>query len=497
MEIFLLIIRLFLAAIFALAGIGKLYDTEGSEKAVKNFGVPESLAKPFAILLPLAEILVAILLLFAEISWFGAIGAFIILLIFIGGMLNQMRLGNAPDCHCFGQIHSAPVSKKTLLRNAVFVIPALILILSGRENQGIGVLHSSVNNSEFDFMNLILGVIIIGFLAAIVYFLKQISDQQTQILRRIEVLEILSHEGSRSVERENISSPEDGLPIGAPAPNFELPNVYGKNIHFEHLLAKGKPLLLFFVGVGCVPCASLLPEIEKWQKDLGEKLNFVFVSNGAAKENLAKFSGASVKEILIQKENEVAKEFNAVWTPTALLINSDGTIGSRPAVGDGAIRKLIEKIEKEDFESAPVYIANGNTGKLNEIIPDFSLESIDGKTISAKDIRGRKTIIAFWGMNCPFCLNMIEDLRDWDKQKGQDEPNLILLSSGEADEHKILDLDSPVLLDNDKKVAENLGMSGTPSAILVDGNGKIISETAVGADQIWSLLGKKGGTPSS
>ena len=76
MEVFFLLIRLFLVAIFALAGIGKLLDLKGSEKAVKDFGVPEDLAKPFSVLLPVAEIFIAILLLFVQTSWLGAIGGF-------------------------------------------------------------------------------------------------------------------------------------------------------------------------------------------------------------------------------------------------------------------------------------------------------------------------------------------------------------------------------------------------------------------------------------
>ena len=87
----MLIIRLFLAAIFILAGIGKLLDLKGSEKAVKDFGVPEILAKPFSIILPIAEIAFAILLLFVETSWFGAIGGSVLLLIFIGGMLIRWQ----------------------------------------------------------------------------------------------------------------------------------------------------------------------------------------------------------------------------------------------------------------------------------------------------------------------------------------------------------------------------------------------------------------------
>jgi hypothetical protein len=69
MEFVLLLIRLILFAIFALAGIGKLLDLEGSEKAVKDFGTPEEFAKFFAVALPFAEIVFAVCLLFVETSW--------------------------------------------------------------------------------------------------------------------------------------------------------------------------------------------------------------------------------------------------------------------------------------------------------------------------------------------------------------------------------------------------------------------------------------------
>jgi uncharacterized membrane protein YphA (DoxX/SURF4 family) len=49
MELILLLVRLFLFGVFVFAGIGKLLDLEGSEKAVKGFGVPEPLSKPVSI----------------------------------------------------------------------------------------------------------------------------------------------------------------------------------------------------------------------------------------------------------------------------------------------------------------------------------------------------------------------------------------------------------------------------------------------------------------
>src|SRR5262245_5738696 len=131
MEVILLLIRIFLFGVFALAGVGKLLDLEGSEKAVREFGVPDSLAKPFSVVLPLAELLIAVLLLPVSTAWFGAIGGFLLLAVFIGGMIWQMAKGNAPDCHCFGAIHSEPVSTKSLIRNIIFAALAFFQVASG------------------------------------------------------------------------------------------------------------------------------------------------------------------------------------------------------------------------------------------------------------------------------------------------------------------------------------------------------------------------------
>ncbi len=491
MEIILLLVRSFLAAIFMLAGIGKLLDLEGSRKAVKDFGVPDAAAKSFALGLPIAEIIIALLLLPVSTAWFGAIGGFLLLLIFIGGMLWQMAKGNAPDCHCFGQIHSEPVSAKSLIRNAIFAILSFFLVLQGRENQGLSLLDSSNNNSEGNFMSLILGFATVGLLAAVVFYLKKISEQQTQVIRRIEVLELISHEGGREVERENLASPTDGLPIGAVAPDFELPDLNGKIVEFEHLLAQAKPMLLLFVSPNCNPCAALLPEIEAWQEELKEKLNFVFMSSGKAKENLDKFAGETLKQILLQKERETAELFGAQWTPTAVLINTDGRIASQIAAGDKAIRELVEKIKTEDLDKELIYVVNGNGNKLGEHLPEFSNTDIFDKNITSKDFLGRKTLVTFWSQTCPHCVNMLEDLRQWDKAKGADEPNLLMLSDGEAEAHRDLGINSPVVLDKERKISKELGWNGTPSAVLLDEEGKIISETAIGASNIWALLGKR------
>ncbi len=486
-----MLIRLFLVAIFALAGIGKLLDLDGSENAIKDFGVPDILAKPFSVLLPFAEILVAILLLFVQTSWLGAIGGFLLLLTFIGGMLFQMAKGNAPDCHCFGQLHSEPVSTKSLIRNGIFAILAFFLILSGKDNQGLSVFDLS-NNSEGNFMSFILGLATVGLLAAVVFYLKRISEQQTQIMRRMEILELTALDGGREIERENLTHPNKGLPIGAPAPDFVLPDTNGRDVSLENLLMQAKPVLFFFISPTCNPCAALLPEIERWQAELKGKLNFVFVSSGKGKENLEKLAGGEFKQILLQKDREVALLFGAEWTPTAVIVNTDGTIASRTAVGDKAIREMLEMAKTQIDDPDVLLIANGGeTKSLGKFLPEFSQTDVFDKNITSEDLHGKKTLVTFWSLSCVYCNRMLEDLRDWDKARGVDEPNLLLLSEGEAEPHRNLDLQSPIILDKDRKISNELGMSGTPSAVLINENGKIVSETAIGAEDIWTLIGRR------
>jgi len=487
MEIILLFIRIFLFAVFAVAGIGKLLDLEGSEKAVKAFGAPEELAKTLAIGLPVAEIIFAVCLLFVSTSWLGAIGALLLLVSFIGGMIWQLAQGNAPDCHCFGAIHSEPVSKKSLIRNGVFAILALFLVAQGRENQGLGL----TNLTNEMAIQLIIGLATIGLLGTVVFFLKRISEQQTQIMRRIEVLELISHDGGAEVEREEVGNLHEGLPLGAPFPDFELADTNGKTVAFEHLLGKAKHILFFFVSPTCNPCKALLPEIESWQTELQEKIQFVFISSGEVGENLDKLGGTGFKQILLQKDRELAEAVNARWTPTALLVNTDGAIASHLASGDAAIRQLVEKIKTENFDEDLLFVTNGTPTKIGESVPEFSLKDLQGREITAADFQGKKTLVTFWNTTCPFCVGMMDDLREWDAARNLGEPNLIVFSTGEPDAHEELNLKSPIVLDEEFKISDKFGMSGTPSAVLVNENGRIVSETAVGASNIWALIGKR------
>jgi len=194
----------------------------------------------------------------------------------------------------------------------------------------------------------------------------------------------------------------------------------------------------------------------------------------------------------LQKDREVALLFGAEWTPTAVLVNTDGTVASRTAVGDKAIREMFEMVKTQIDDPDILLIANGGeTNSLGKFLPEFSQTDVFDRNITSEDLHGKKTLVTFWSLSCGYCTQMLEDLRNWDKARGVDEPNLLLLSEGEAEPHRNLDLQSPIILDKDRKISNELGMSGTPSAVLINENGRIVSETAIGADNIWTLIGKR------
>src|SRR5438132_12892887 len=119
MSLALLIARLLLSAVFLVAGFAKLADLAGSRQALRDFGLPNKLAYIFGLLLPLAEIAVAVALVPPAHAWWGAVGALALLLMFVAGIGYNLAHGRTPDCHCFGQLHSAPAGWSTLIRNLV------------------------------------------------------------------------------------------------------------------------------------------------------------------------------------------------------------------------------------------------------------------------------------------------------------------------------------------------------------------------------------------
>ncbi len=108
MEMVLLVERLVLAAVFLVAGLATLSDRARSRQTLIDFGVPASVASPFALLLPLAELVVAVVLVPLSTAWRRGVGALTLLLLFVAGISYTLGRGRKPIWPCFGQLYSSP-----------------------------------------------------------------------------------------------------------------------------------------------------------------------------------------------------------------------------------------------------------------------------------------------------------------------------------------------------------------------------------------------------
>jgi len=126
-----LVARIIVAAIFAVAGVAKLLDTHGTRAALEGFGVAPRFVPTGTVALPAAELATAVLVLVPATAWWGGLGALLLLAIFMVAVAVNLGRGRTPDCHCFGQLATSTIGRGTIVRNACFAVPALIVVLFG------------------------------------------------------------------------------------------------------------------------------------------------------------------------------------------------------------------------------------------------------------------------------------------------------------------------------------------------------------------------------
>jgi peroxiredoxin/uncharacterized membrane protein YphA (DoxX/SURF4 family) len=496
----LLLARFLLALVFAVAGLAKLADLAGSRQALRDFGMPPFLASPFGVLLPLAELAVALALLPSASAWWGAVGALVLLLLFVAGISYNLARGRTPDCHCFGQLHSAPAGWPTLMRNLVLVGLAGLVVGFGRSNAGpdLGSWLGALATAQR--IEVIAGLVVLVLLAAESWFLFQILSQQGRLLLRLEAVEARLAEAGLAHQAEG-EAPV-GLAVGTQAPTFRLANVQGETLTLAALLARGKPVLLLFSDPGCGPCAALWPEVGRWQREYAGKLTLAVISRGTPEANRSKVSAHGIIQVLLQQNREVAAAYLASGTPGSVLVRPDGTIGSPLAQGAEAIRGLVASaIGLPVLRTGALAAAQGNgtrptaaperpaAPRLGEPAPDFSLPDLSGQTVRLSDFRGSTTLVLFWRPSCGFCQRMLEDLKAWETHSPEGAPRLLVVSTDSVADNQAMGLRSSVVLDQEGlSVGRLFGATGTPMAVLVDAEGKIASELAAGAPAVLAQL---------
>lgn len=129
--------------------------------------------------------------------------------------------------------------------------------------------------------------------------------------------------------------------------------------------------------------------------------------------------------------------------------------------------------------SASLLKRKGSPEKVSA--PDFSLESISGKTVSLSDLKGKGAVLFFFTTWCPYCRAKIPMFsKEYSLHQSQG-IEFLLIDTGEsktkvasfvAKEHLSFD----ILLDIKMKTADDYGIVGVPTFILISKEGFVVYE---------------------
>lgn len=149
---------------------------------------------------------------------------------------------------------------------------------------------------------------------------------------------------------------------------------------------------------------------------------------------------------------------------------------------DKYFSSIKDALEKETHEALV-------KSMINEPAPNFSLQDIDGNTVSLSDFKGKIVILDFWATWCTPCkksfpaMQMAVDkykddpnvkflfIHTWEKEENATISAINYLKENNYSFKLLMDLKDPITKSN--KVIESFKVTGIPTKFVIDGKGNI------------------------
>jgi peroxiredoxin len=125
----------------------------------------------------------------------------------------------------------------------------------------------------------------------------------------------------------------------------------------------------------------------------------------------------------------------------------------------------------------------------SSLAPDFSLESLDGKTMRLSDLRGKAVLLNFWATWCGPCkveMPWFVDLQNQYRSQGLQIVGVAMDDASKEDIGKFakdMGVNYPILIGKESVADQYGGVDGLPESFLITRDGRII-------DKIIGLRGK-------
>lgn len=257
----------------------------------------------------------------------------------------------------------------------------------------------------------------------------------------------------------------------------------GETVDTKSALDGKKAIGLYFSAHWCPPCRGFTPKLaEAYTNDLSAKgLEVVFVSSdrdeAAFDEYFAEQPWLSLPYEARDIKNKLSKKYKVSGIPSFIIIGPDG----KTITDDG--RSAIMKDPKGDnFPWIPP--------TLDEIVSEVSFNDKDGKELAWADYRGKPVGLYFSAHWCGPCRGFTPQLvKTYEAiQKAGKQFEIIFVSSDQdqnAFDEYYKDMPWHCLpyaaRDAKEKLSTHFGVQGIPTFVMIDEDGKLISDNARGA----------------
>lgn len=381
-----------LVVLFAVSGVAKLADLQGTRAAVEAFGVPGPATRTLAVLLPLAELGVALALLPGASRAVGGGAAALLLVVLSAAVLVNLVQGRRPTCHCFGRWGTSDVSWRTVLRNALLLVVAGAVAVDPRWTVGTGPAVLAVAAGAA----LAVGVLAVEHAAGAADVAARSADEQER----------------------TAASVADGLTDRGPAPDVSLLDLDGRPRRLAELEQGAPVTLLVVLSPGCGPCRELAPSVTRWASTYAGRLGVVVVSYGDVTNLKERFSSDAL--VVLRDDDRVLRDaLGTQAAPSAVLLSGGGRLLSEVGGGSPSVRVLLAA----GLTGAPPDLENGpdmsgapaDSLTLDSVValrPTVTRQDLDDESVLVDEATGANAVLDRVGTVVVQCLDGADPLRE-------------------------------------------------------------------------------------